>query len=277
MVKTEYDKNAQSVTKEESLSFEIDKQSLVVYYQNISQIKISYYIIDLEVLFSRSPFLKQESKEFSYVEPNFFEYKDLVKQPMLEKIVIPVPPQYAKHNLYIQLTGPNKTQSATYFSSSLKVHVLENYGQIKVTDEHNAPLSKIYVKCYSMDARSSEANFYRDGRTHLLQPLGQEPSFSRRKLKPRSHAHELPSCIGCPALAALHSPADSFRGPRAQRRCSACLLHPLPLLKSPGHPAAEPDAFWRVRYPPPLLGFTATNFLPFLNNPRNRCACHRLH
>lgn len=167
MVKTEYDKNAQSVTKEESLSFEIDKQSLVVYYQNISQIKISYYIIDLEVLFSRSPFLKQESREFSYVEPNFFEYKDLVKQPMLEKIVIPVPPQYAKHNLYIQLTGPNKTQSATYFSSSLKVHVLENYGQIKVTDEHNAPLSKIYVKCYAKDARSSEASFYRDGYTDI--------------------------------------------------------------------------------------------------------------
>lgn len=34
-VKNEYDKNANSASKEESLSFEIDKQNLVVYYQNI--------------------------------------------------------------------------------------------------------------------------------------------------------------------------------------------------------------------------------------------------
>eukprot|EP00825_Cyclidium_porcatum_P021665 TRINITY_DN24093_c0_g1_i2.p1 TRINITY_DN24093_c0_g1~~TRINITY_DN24093_c0_g1_i2.p1 ORF type:complete len:319 (-),score=42.97 TRINITY_DN24093_c0_g1_i2:50-889(-) len=166
-VKTEYDKNAQSSQKEESLSFELDNQNLVIYYQNISKIKISYYIIDLEILFSRSPFLKQESQSFNFVEPNYTMYQDLVKQPILDKIIIPIHKQYVKNNLYIQIVGPNKSLNTTYFSSSLKLHVLKNYGQVKVTDEKNKPLSKIYVKCYAMDKNTQQPNFYRDGYTDI--------------------------------------------------------------------------------------------------------------
>jgi len=42
---------------------------LTVETVNVKQVKINYYIIDAEMLFSRAPFLKNNATEFSYVMP----------------------------------------------------------------------------------------------------------------------------------------------------------------------------------------------------------------
>ena len=39
---------------------DLDKDILFIYYQNLSEVEINYYEIDLEILFSRSPFINQE-------------------------------------------------------------------------------------------------------------------------------------------------------------------------------------------------------------------------
>jgi len=36
---------------------------------NIRNVVVKYYMIDAEVLFSRAPFLKNNTEEFSYVKP----------------------------------------------------------------------------------------------------------------------------------------------------------------------------------------------------------------
>jgi len=56
--------------------------------------------------------------------------------------------------------------NTTYFSTSLKVNVTENYGQVKVLDEENKPLTKVYVKCFAK-TKSGVVNFYKDGYTDL--------------------------------------------------------------------------------------------------------------
>jgi len=56
--------------------------------------------------------------------------------------------------------------STTYFSTSLKVQTIENYGQIKVLDENNKPLTKVYVKSFAK-TKSGVVNFYKDGYTDL--------------------------------------------------------------------------------------------------------------
>ncbi len=62
----------QSMKKEPRLSFELsetDKALLEIDSANIKQIAIKFYIIDAEILFSRTPFLKTNTEEFSYVKP----------------------------------------------------------------------------------------------------------------------------------------------------------------------------------------------------------------
>lgn len=45
--------------KEEKLSIEIKENSIDIVYSNISSLTVKYYLIDIELLFSRNPFMKQ--------------------------------------------------------------------------------------------------------------------------------------------------------------------------------------------------------------------------
>ena len=63
-------KNNKIIKQEEALLCELKDQTIKVKSHNLSQIRIMYYLVDLEVLFSRNPFLKDQS-EFSDIEPNF--------------------------------------------------------------------------------------------------------------------------------------------------------------------------------------------------------------
>lgn len=120
-VQAELNKNLKAAESEESLSFEIEKQSLVVYYQNIDQIELNFYEIDLEVLFSRTPFLNKDRHEFSFVRANYTEKIILKKQNSLETLRFDIPKILASKNLYIQLKSATKVLNLNYFFTNLKV------------------------------------------------------------------------------------------------------------------------------------------------------------
>ena len=46
-----------------------EKGTLTIETVNIKNVFVKYYMIDAEILFSRAPFLKNNSEEFSYVKP----------------------------------------------------------------------------------------------------------------------------------------------------------------------------------------------------------------
>lgn len=43
--------------------------SVTVKSKNIKKIVVKYYLIDTEILFSRSPFVQDEAEKFSFVKP----------------------------------------------------------------------------------------------------------------------------------------------------------------------------------------------------------------
>jgi hypothetical protein len=65
-------KYKKQIKKEPSLTFDISEKeqgALEVEASNVKSITVKFYIIDAEILFSRTPFLKSNSDEFSYVKP----------------------------------------------------------------------------------------------------------------------------------------------------------------------------------------------------------------
>ena len=51
------------------MSVEINsKGTLIIESENISDIQVKYYSINAELLFSRQPFLKDNTDEFSYIK-----------------------------------------------------------------------------------------------------------------------------------------------------------------------------------------------------------------
>jgi len=133
-----------SVKKEPFLSFEVEGDGkIVVEAMNLKQVTIKYYIIDVEILFSRAPFLKENTEEFSYVKPFFVVDKDVPQaegQFGTSRIEVPPAECIRNQNMVVEVNGGGKQVFKTHYSTSVKVQVIESYGQLKVTDKEDKPL-----------------------------------------------------------------------------------------------------------------------------------------
>jgi hypothetical protein len=148
-----------------SLDFSLEGKQVRLDFQNLRSVTVNYYLMDIELLFSRNPFVQGESKQFENIVPNLVEVVELPEKG--NRHTFAIPPQLAGGNVLVEIVGGGVTRSQAYFSNELRVQLMENYGQLRVTQgEANAPLSTVYVKVY---ARTKDGNvqFYKDGYTDL--------------------------------------------------------------------------------------------------------------
>ena len=137
-----------------------------VTHKNIDHVVLSYYEIDLEIMFSRNPFIKDDVKDFSFVKANMENRIELQKANDYETQIVKIPENLINNNLFIQVTSGAHTKSLTYFPTNMKVFLVEAYGKIKVTDTNGKPLNKVYVKCFQKN-NNDNVDFYKDGYTDL--------------------------------------------------------------------------------------------------------------
>lgn len=113
----------QSLKKEPRLTFEISEadKALEIESANIKEIAIKFYIIDAEILFSRTPFLKTNTEEFSYVKPCRVLEKTIEVDPegdaTEKKHKIEVPEDLKLQNMVIEITGEGKQLFRTYYAT----------------------------------------------------------------------------------------------------------------------------------------------------------------
>lgn len=147
---------------EPSFTATLESKTISIDYINIPKVEIKYYVIDPEVLFSRTPFVSQGTEDFSFTKPMVAFTHVLDKD---QKVInIPIDKEYETKNMVIEVSAVGKQQYLTYYSTNLKVQVIENYGELKVTDEKGNPLSKVYVKAFAKYNSGSD-KFFKDGYT----------------------------------------------------------------------------------------------------------------
>lgn len=72
----------QSLSREPRLECEVSDKVLRIESANIKEVTVKFYIIDAEILFSRTPFVKENTEEFSYVKPCFMLEKEIFNPDM---------------------------------------------------------------------------------------------------------------------------------------------------------------------------------------------------
>jgi hypothetical protein len=150
---------------ESSFEFHVESKRVLLDYQNLKSVQVNYYLMDIELLFSRNPFVQQYSGQFSHIRPNLTQKVELPADATSHHFELPE--QLHGSNVLVEVTGGGQVKSEAYYSNSLTVQVIENYGQLRVTDDRdNRALPKVYVKVY---ARLSDGRvqFYKDGYTDL--------------------------------------------------------------------------------------------------------------
>jgi hypothetical protein len=134
-------------------------------WQNLGAVTINYIPMDVELLFSRTPFAQQTGGQFAFTKP---ARSQAVQLPAgKDKVAIPLPDDLQKKNMLVEVVGAGKTRVATYFATDMDVKFTENYGSLKVADSVDGkPLGKVYVKVYAKLADGS-VKFHKDGYTDL--------------------------------------------------------------------------------------------------------------
>ena len=146
------------------LELEMETGVMKLDHANLKRCTISYYPMDIELLFSRKPFVKDVGDQFTVIKP--FR-SDIVKLSGEKVTEIKVPRELKDRNLMIEVAGAGISRLEAYYPNTLKVDVVESYGQLRVADKKSGKgLSKVYVKVYAKSG-SGKAKFYKDGYTDL--------------------------------------------------------------------------------------------------------------
>jgi hypothetical protein len=78
-----------------------------------------------------------------------------------------LPKSLHNENVLVEIVGAGQTKTQAYYSNSLSLQVIENFGQVRVLNEKTrAPMPKTYVKVYAKMA-NGKVQFYKDGYTDI--------------------------------------------------------------------------------------------------------------
>lgn len=133
--------------------------------RNLASCTLNFYPMDIELLFSRNPFLQEGTAQFAFIQPVLSRTIDLPKGQ--EPLTLDLPAEFKARNVMVEALGAGLRQTQGYYANTLKVQVIEAYGQLLVTHaETGKPVPGTYVKVYAK-MRTGEVKFLKDGYTDL--------------------------------------------------------------------------------------------------------------
>ena len=157
---------SQLAASEPAFDVKVEAGKVTVAYQNITSFQVNYYKMDVELLFSKNPFVQQYSSQFSYVSPNQSDTVKLPEKDTKGVNTFELPEKLRSSNVMVEIVAAGVKKSQAYYANSLAIQVMENYGQVKVANLKGAALAKVYVKVYAR-MKDGSVKFYKDGYTDL--------------------------------------------------------------------------------------------------------------
>ena len=158
-------RQTQLAATEKNFDFNINARQIHISYQHLSHCQINYYPMDIELLFSRNPFVQKQTNEFMIIQPDETTTVSLPDNETTYEFELPE--KYHNSNLIVEITAQGKKLSQVCYANSLHLQIIENYGQLKLTHEiTQRPLSRAYVKVYAQ-LSNNDVQFHKDGYTDL--------------------------------------------------------------------------------------------------------------
>lgn len=165
-------------------------------WQNLEDVRVNYYVLDVELLFTRSPFVQNGSSRASLVEPNATK---LIRLPAKQgETHFEVPENLARQNVLVEVVAGNLRQSQVASGGDLALQLATGYGQLQASISGSTkPVIGAYVKVYARTG-DGQVKFWKDGYTDLRgrfdyasvsgSPLGEVQRFALLVLDPEHGA-----------------------------------------------------------------------------------------
>jgi hypothetical protein len=148
-----------------AFEFTVEAKQVRGTYQNLTRLTVNFYEMDLELLFSRTPFAQRFSSQFAAIRPNQSQVVTLGDRQGTFELALPE--ALRNRNVLVEIVAAGLTKSQAYYANSLTVQLAENYGQLRVAAAADGrPAAGVYVKVYAR-MKDGGVRFYKDGYTDL--------------------------------------------------------------------------------------------------------------
>src|SRR5205085_6262876 len=89
--------------REPGVEFTLDSKTINLTWQNVDTVRVNYYLMDVELLFSRNPFVQQSGGQFATIKPNLSAE---VKLPANQaKMGVSLPEDLQKRNVLVEVSA----------------------------------------------------------------------------------------------------------------------------------------------------------------------------
>ncbi len=153
-------------SKVPTLDLSIADGTARVEYRNIESLQVNYYLMDIELLFSRNPFVARSGDRLPSIRPNYSETLQLTGAANGSR-VLDLPESVRNRNVLVEVTAAGLSRSSVLTANTLSVTLAESLGRIQVqnaTDKR--PVEAAYVKVYARH-KDGSVKFFKDGYTDL--------------------------------------------------------------------------------------------------------------
>ena len=147
-----------------ALALAVEHGQVVLQHHNLAACQLRFYRMDIELLFSRQPFVQGDVDRFGWIEPGAVVDITLGEAT---RTALAIPAAMAGQNLVIEAIAPGLRRSVAHYSHDLATQLAHQYGQVRVLRAGSqAPLPATYVKVYARQ-QGGAVTFYKDGYTDL--------------------------------------------------------------------------------------------------------------
>jgi hypothetical protein len=180
--------------KQPSLTLQTTGERVILEYRNLDKVIVRYYLMDIELQFSRNPFVAKDGSRLSSIQANLEEVLNLANSAELVSRTLELPEAMKNRNVLVEVSGAGQTQSTLVVANSLRVSMAAGAGRLQVVERTSLrPVESTYVKVYQRSS-GGKVSFYKDGYTDLrgqfdyaslsLDQLGQVERFAILVLHP---------------------------------------------------------------------------------------------
>lgn len=155
--------HAELAAKQPTFEIALDREGILVRSQHVGSLELRFFEMDIELLFSRQPFVQSDIARFSFIEPG---HRETVEKPGAEQR-LPWPAALRGKNVVVEAVGAGKRQAKVHYANDLATTVANQVGQLRIAKASDrTALPATYVKVYAKK-RGGEVAFYKDGYTDL--------------------------------------------------------------------------------------------------------------
>ena len=155
--------HAEAAAKQPTFELAVDGEGVLVRSHAIAALELRFFEMDVELLFSRQPFVQSDVSRFSFIEPGHRE----VLAELVPEHRVAWPAALRGKNVVVKAVGAGQRKAKVHYANDLTTQLANQVGQVRVQRASDrAGLPATYVKVYARK-RGGAVTFYKDGYTDL--------------------------------------------------------------------------------------------------------------